>query len=171
MKLLAIFLGLVALYHIKKENEKTIDEFQSLKNKLIDVENLYSIIYTKPSNLTLNFSLTLTEQRIINEFTKIPGYTPRILGGWVRDKLLQINARDIDVVIDLQTIENLENFCEKLFSNINSTYPDLASNPKLFRSPYDKRNYGFAKTILFGFHVDISILAKEKVVVPPFVII
>jgi len=132
-------------------------------------KSLLEIIYQVPFNLTNDIKLTIEEQKVFGEFAKVAEYTPRVAGGWVRDKILKSTPRDIDIVINLETKENLENYFNKIFHNINSSYPDLSKDPKLFRSPYEHRDYGFCKVVLFGRQLDVSILSANKTVVPPCV--
>jgi hypothetical protein len=97
-------------------------------------------------------------------------YTLRIVGGWVKDKLLNRKSRDLDFIVDCETMEQLFLITNQTFRLLESKYsPKLLENKTLFRRPYDIRSYGFLKMTLYGFEIDLEIMAVNRKITLPYV--
>jgi hypothetical protein len=174
MKIYIIMLGIVLVSLVKKKNED-LNKNQIKKSEIQNIENFYTIQYEKHPNVTLdkNLNLNENEEKIISLFkstNSIHKYSIRVFGGWVKDKLIGRTPRDMDILIDCMTIENLNQTIVEVFEILKIQYPDEdLKNENKFKLPYEFREYGFMRITLFGIIIDIEILASNRKIVPPYV--
>lgn len=166
MKLLILFVSLVMITYVKKH-------FRDRKD-YIDVQDIYKIHYKQYTDIHYNFTLTEIEQQIFSLFRNATLdnklINVRVMGGWVRNKLIGLQPKDIDIEIECETMDNLLILLNSIFDKIKTTYgKEYTDNPTYFRSPYEFRGYGFTKIILFGQPIDIEIMASHRNIVPPYV--
>jgi hypothetical protein len=112
-----------------------------------------------------------SEKLIIDVLNKSSlNYTLRIVGGWVKDKLLNFISRDIDLIIDCETMDKLFLITNNTFNLLKTKYsPKILENQNIFRQPYEIRNYGFLKMTLYGVEIDMEIMAENRKITPPYV--
>ena len=68
-------------------------------------------------------------------------------------------------------MENLNKTILLVFERLKLQYPDEdLKNQNKFKLPYESRDYGFMRFILFGVVIDIEILASYRKIVAPYVI-
>lgn len=111
----------------------------------------------------MKITLTDLEIKIFNLLkdvilTKAPNTTLRIAGGWVRDKLLQLQCNDIDISVDNMTGES--------FANLVSDYL-LAHGKKqtvtiVEANPDQSKHLATAMIRLFGLPIDFVNLRTES---------
>jgi hypothetical protein len=85
--LLTLFiLTFILLYNSKKRQDKHDDSI------FINIEDTYTINYRSYPNIDRNIKINKIELKIFDALNKgIPlNYTIRVVGGWIRDKVLYI---------------------------------------------------------------------------------
>ena len=94
--------------------------------------------------------------RIIEKYAKNlePVTTPRIAGGWVRDKLLGIESEDIDITLDNISGDAFARGLVK-FARLDKNVHKITANPE------KSKHLETAVVNLFGYDVDFVILRTE----------
>ncbi|KAF5644822.1 CCA tRNA nucleotidyltransferase mitochondrial [Fusarium sp. NRRL 52700] len=132
----------------------------------------------KSNMVTTNVQLTRKEQQLrhllldvakdIGESGKAP--EPIVLrwaGGWVRDKLLDIQSHDIDVAINAMTgvpfAQAMCDYCERpeAMSKHNIGPADIGSLHNVARNPEKSKHLETAMVKMFGLDLDFVNLRKE----------
>lgn len=91
----------------------------------------------------------------------------RWAGGWVRDKLLNIESHDIDVAINAMTgvpfAQHMCDYCEKLeaMSKHNIGKDDIGNLHSVARNPEKSKHLETATVKMFGLDLDFVNLRKE----------
>ncbi|KAF5615964.1 CCA tRNA nucleotidyltransferase mitochondrial [Fusarium tjaetaba] len=133
---------------------------------------------SKSSMVTTTFQLTSKEQQLrrllldvakeIDESGKTP--EPIVLrwaGGWVRDKLLDIQSHDIDVAINAMTgvtfAQAMCDYCERpeAMSKHSIGPADIGSLHNVARNPEKSKHLETAMVKMFGLDLDFVNLRKE----------
>ncbi|KAF5531914.1 CCA tRNA nucleotidyltransferase mitochondrial [Fusarium napiforme] len=133
---------------------------------------------SKSSMVTTTFQLTSKEQQLrrllldvakeIDESGKAP--EPIVLrwaGGWVRDKLLDIQSHDIDVAINAMTgvtfAQAMCDYCERpeAMSKHSIGPADIGSLHNVARNPEKSKHLETAMVKMFGLDLDFVNLRKE----------
>ncbi|KAG9496959.1 hypothetical protein J7337_011748 [Fusarium musae] len=133
---------------------------------------------SKPSMVTTTIQLTSKEQQLrrllldvakdIDESGKAP--EPIVLrwaGGWVRDKLLDIQSHDIDVAINAMTgvpfAQAMCDYCERpeAMSKHSIGHADIGSLHNVARNPEKSKHLETAMIKMFGLDLDFVNLRKE----------
>lgn len=110
----------------------------------------------------LNF--TETEKKIIEIIkehadTLVPPATPRLAGGMIRDKLMNINSQDIDVTLD--NISGYD-FATGLLQKYNDLHIEKNKNVyKITANPEKSKHLETAVICLYGVFVDFTNLRSE----------
>jgi len=117
---------------------------------------------TQLRNLLLDVARFIDESKEIKENIEL-----RFAGGWVRDKLLNIESHDIDTAINVMTGDS---FCLKMKDYLeneenlrkHSLEPeDIGSLHKILAKPEKSKHLETVTTKLFGFDLDFVNLRKE----------
>ena len=118
MKILLYFIGLLLVSIIKKKHKDS--------GMNLNVQDYYNIKYKKYENINTTILYTETERKIFSIFenTTLNGekINVRVMGGWVRDKLLNLHPNDIDLEMDCMTLENLNLILNNTFEKIKEKY-------------------------------------------------
>ena len=127
-------------------------------NDIID-NNLLKYPYNINNKIYLDFSLTELEKKIfdfliyVKEKNNLNNTTIRVVGGWVRDKLLGIENNDIDITV----------------SNINCNEFAVLLNKELHRDKYKiggsykkSKNIEIVKVPIYGILIDIVNLCLDN---------
>jgi len=168
MKIILLIVSLSIAMWIKIRWNKN-----SAYKNLIDVTNFYTIDFTKYNipvdKSKLEENMDETTSKIFEIFMNIDEkYEPRVFGGWVRDKLIKHQPRDIDVLIRAESISELSNLNSEIKNFLKARGLRL-NNTDLFEIPIEKRGYGHEKIRVYGKEVDILIMASNKSIVPAYV--
>jgi tRNA nucleotidyltransferase (CCA-adding enzyme) len=146
---------------------KTISEGEDSPSKKVKSTMATTTIQLTPResqlrNLLLDVAHYIDESKEIKEKIEL-----RFAGGWVRDKLLDIQSHDIDTAINAMTgfafstkmqdyLKNEENMKKHSLEA-----KDLGSLHKILANPEKSKHLETATTKIFGFDVDFVNLRKE----------
>lgn len=103
----------------------------------------------------MNINLTQQEQNIFAIISKVAianDVTPRVAGGWVRDKLLGKDSNDIDISLD--TMTGLQ-FAKLLAKETGETIATIEANPE------QSKHLETARTKVNGVEIDLVNLRSE----------
>jgi tRNA nucleotidyltransferase (CCA-adding enzyme) len=113
-------------------------------------------------NLLLDVAHYIDESKEIKEKIEL-----RFAGGWVRDKLLNIQSHDIDTAINVMTgfafSTKMQDYLkdEENMKKHSLETKDLGSLHKILANPEKSKHLETATTKIFGFDVDFVNLRKE----------
>jgi tRNA nucleotidyltransferase/poly(A) polymerase len=112
--------------------------------------------------VTPNIALTPTEQQIFSfllEANEKLGLNSvmRVAGGWVRDKLLGKQSKDIDIAIDNMKGEDFANHLKRL-----EGHPAIGKSYVVKENPEQSKLIGSANVVIYGEPIDFVNLRKDK---------
>ena len=116
---------------------------------------------TKELNTLVNF--TPIEEKIFNllrDFLheRLPDTTPRVVGGWLRDKLLGLESDDIDISLD--NISGLK-FAKMVQEYMIEKGLATEKESKVMENPAQSEHLETATMMIFGLEIDLVKLRKE----------
>jgi tRNA nucleotidyltransferase/poly(A) polymerase len=147
---------------MKRKPSNSPEPQVSKKPKMATTRITLSPRETQLRNLLLDVARFIDESKEIKENIEL-----RFAGGWVRDKLLNIESHDIDTAINVMTGDS---FCLKMKDYLeneenlrkHSLEPeDIGSLHKILAKPEKSKHLETVTTKLFGFDLDFVNLRKE----------
>jgi len=154
-----------AIFGVERNNTPLIKKFKKASNKMIKDSTLANAADIQP----FVFVLTENEKQLVELFKNICNYireiqpdhppiTVRFVGGWVRDKLLNIECSDLDVALDTMLGHEFALYVNKYLSEQNLS---LEHVQKIESNPEKSRHLETAKGFIYGQWIDFINLRTE----------
>jgi hypothetical protein len=170
MKVFAILVSLIIIYIVKRKHNSRSRE-TGLRTYELETDKYISIQYINYKNQTIPNKphLNEVEKKIFDIMKNLQRYKTLVFGGWVRDRLVCNEPRDLDIIVDVKNMTDLNNFNNEIFDYLKNVKNENLSNTEQFQNLNDLRNYGFGKIKLYGKVIDVLALAGNRIIVPPYV--
>lgn len=168
MKILLLTLTLITLSLFNKYKRPKNIHLRTQTNNTIDLSEYYTIHYKSYPHVNKDsIPLNLNEEKILTALDKSinPNYKLYVVGGWVRDKLLNLSTADMDIIIDATTVGELYNVTMAVYNYTEQT----ANHTGKLKRPKVQSEYGRISFMIYDTDIDVETMASERHINEPSV--